>query len=450
MSVTAPLVTVVIATYNYSSVLRYALQSVLWQTFQDFEVWVIGDACTDDSEAVVASFGDPRIHWHNLPENSGNQAIPDNKGIALAQGKYIAYLGHDDLWHPEHLEGLVETLERTGADVAHTLAMFIRIEAPFRRLYGLWPKGEFEPTLLATPSSLAHRRDLTDDIGGWKDYRVIRIPPDVELVMRAFQKGKKFALAPYLTAFKFPGSQRPNVYIDKPTHEQAEYARRIQCEPDFRYRELLALIEEQEKIQPTFMMKFNPPATMRPGEMVEGYRLLRGLESKPAWQPTQLVDDVFSLVTFNPEADVTPEEDREALHTYYLFTTNGVLLGEGWHAVERDGHDHVFRWVNTNAQILITNPDGERKCLSIDVWPGYANKGNPITISLVADDGSVVGKATLKKQQRLCFEFTPPPVEAALYTLQVSNSLNLPLPNDPRILNFAVSKIRLSAVAPQR
>ena len=52
----APLVSVIIATYNYSSVLRCAIQSALGQTFDDFELLVIGDGCTDDSEAVTASF----------------------------------------------------------------------------------------------------------------------------------------------------------------------------------------------------------------------------------------------------------------------------------------------------------------------------------------------------------------------------------------------------------
>src|SRR5689334_22011953 len=48
-----PLVSVIIATYNWSSVLRLAVHSVLWQTHQDFEILVVGDGCTDDSEAVV-------------------------------------------------------------------------------------------------------------------------------------------------------------------------------------------------------------------------------------------------------------------------------------------------------------------------------------------------------------------------------------------------------------
>src|SRR5450755_4047956 len=87
----APLVSVITATYNWSSVLRYAIQSVLWQSLQDFEMLVIGDGCTDDSADVVASFHDPRLRWRNLPENTGHQSIPNNTRLAMARGKYIAY-----------------------------------------------------------------------------------------------------------------------------------------------------------------------------------------------------------------------------------------------------------------------------------------------------------------------------------------------------------------------
>src|SRR3984957_4345570 len=96
----APLVSVIIATYNYCNVLRCAIQSALGQTFHDFELLVIGDGCTDESEAVAASFGDSRIHWYNLAGNSGYQAAPNNAGLQMARGRYVAYLGHDDLWLP--------------------------------------------------------------------------------------------------------------------------------------------------------------------------------------------------------------------------------------------------------------------------------------------------------------------------------------------------------------
>ncbi|HXY92105.1 MAG TPA: glycosyltransferase, partial [Acidimicrobiia bacterium] len=72
--VPSPRVTVVIATYNWAPVLPYAIGSVLDQTFQDFELLVIGDACTDESEAVVTSIPDPRVRWLNLARNTGHQS----------------------------------------------------------------------------------------------------------------------------------------------------------------------------------------------------------------------------------------------------------------------------------------------------------------------------------------------------------------------------------------
>ena len=72
----APRVSVIIATYNWATVLPYSIGSVLDQTFTDFELLVVGDGCTDESADVVASFQDPRVHWVNLPRNTGHQAGP--------------------------------------------------------------------------------------------------------------------------------------------------------------------------------------------------------------------------------------------------------------------------------------------------------------------------------------------------------------------------------------
>ncbi len=99
-SPSAPSVTVIVPTFNSSATLRLALQSVLNQEFQDFEVWVVGDGCTDDSAQVALSFNDNRINWINLAQNSGSPAAPNNEGLRRARGRYIAYLGHDDLWFP--------------------------------------------------------------------------------------------------------------------------------------------------------------------------------------------------------------------------------------------------------------------------------------------------------------------------------------------------------------
>lgn len=120
-----PLVSVIIPTYNRSNVLRMAIHSVLWQTEQDFELLVMGDGCTDDSEAVTNAFGDARIRWHNLPSNSGHQSAPVNAGLAMSRGRYIAFLGDDDIWHSNHLRTLLRALVSTSADIASSLMEMI-------------------------------------------------------------------------------------------------------------------------------------------------------------------------------------------------------------------------------------------------------------------------------------------------------------------------------------
>jgi len=92
-----PLVSVIIATYNRSNVLAIAIKTVLAQTYPQWELLVIGDACTDDTAAVVAGFGDVRIRFHNLAQNVGEQSGPNNEGMQQAKGKYFAFLNHDDL-----------------------------------------------------------------------------------------------------------------------------------------------------------------------------------------------------------------------------------------------------------------------------------------------------------------------------------------------------------------
>src|SRR5579885_2894378 len=117
----APVVSVITATYNSSRTLRLALSSLRAQTFSYWDAWVIGDGCTDDSESVVASFQDPRLHWVNLEHNRGSQAFANNEGLRRAEGRYVAYLGHDDLWMPRHLGELVRHIEDTGADLVHSV-----------------------------------------------------------------------------------------------------------------------------------------------------------------------------------------------------------------------------------------------------------------------------------------------------------------------------------------
>jgi glycosyltransferase involved in cell wall biosynthesis len=232
-----PLVSVVTATYNWSEVLRWAIRAVRAQTYPRWEMIVVGDACTDDSAEVVESFEDPRIRWHNRDSNAGSQSLPNNDGIAMARGELVAYLGHDDLWTPDHLMRLVAAQRIAGSDVAFSIAEIIGPPGSrMRTLSGLRPNGYAGGHL--PPSALMHRRDLSEQIGGWRDHREIELAPDTEFLERALAARSSFACSWALTCFKLPSAMRRNSYVERGSEEQEELMRRVEGERAFQLREL--------------------------------------------------------------------------------------------------------------------------------------------------------------------------------------------------------------------
>ena len=107
----SPLVSVVIPAYNQAEFLAATIQSVLNQTYQNFEVIVVNDASTDNTEEVIGQFDDPRLKYIVHEENQRLSATR-NTGIKASKGKIIFLLDADDLFHPEKLQAHVEFLEK--------------------------------------------------------------------------------------------------------------------------------------------------------------------------------------------------------------------------------------------------------------------------------------------------------------------------------------------------
>ena len=126
-----PLVSVIIATFdNYELLGVRAIPSVLAQTYQTFEIVVVGDAAPDQAQAVVESFGDARLRYSNLtyrgPYPSDPVARwhvagvpPYNEALRLARGQWIAPLDDDDAFRPEHLERLLQEAQRNRLECAY-------------------------------------------------------------------------------------------------------------------------------------------------------------------------------------------------------------------------------------------------------------------------------------------------------------------------------------------
>jgi glycosyltransferase involved in cell wall biosynthesis len=94
---------VIIPTYNRAHLVGRAIQSVLDQTYQDFELIIVDDGSTDNTEEVVKSFNDKRVRYIKHERNKGVSAAR-NTGIKATRSKYIAFQDSDDIWQPEKLK----------------------------------------------------------------------------------------------------------------------------------------------------------------------------------------------------------------------------------------------------------------------------------------------------------------------------------------------------------
>src|SRR5215469_3182907 len=241
-----PIVSVIIATYNWSDALRCAVQSALLQTVKNIEVLIVGDACTDDSEDVARSLvDDPRVRWTNLERHYGHQWGPNNEGLRIARGEWVAYLGHDDIWYPTHLESALRIAAEKSADlVAGTTIFFGPPGSGIRAITGLFRKQELTPPEWVPPSSWVHRRSLVDRAGYWSNPLELSFPADVDFMKRLLAVGARTACTDELTVFKFNAGRR-DTYKIKTNIEQQEILRKIQTGTDFRHQVLIDLIRAE-------------------------------------------------------------------------------------------------------------------------------------------------------------------------------------------------------------
>ena len=101
-----PLISIVTPMYNAEKLIGETIESVLNQTYQNWE-WIVVDNCsTDKSRDLITAINDSRIKVISLEKNSGGPAHPRNVGIENAKGEYVALLDADDIWHNEKLEAL--------------------------------------------------------------------------------------------------------------------------------------------------------------------------------------------------------------------------------------------------------------------------------------------------------------------------------------------------------
>ena len=115
------IVSIITPSYNVSTYIGIAIESVLAQTFSDWELLITDDCSTDNTCDIVEQYvaRDSRIHLFRLPNNMG-AGIARNNSIKQASGRYIAFLDADDWWYPNKLEKQIKFMQENGCEFSFT------------------------------------------------------------------------------------------------------------------------------------------------------------------------------------------------------------------------------------------------------------------------------------------------------------------------------------------
>lgn len=105
------LVSIIMPSYNTASFISKTIESVLNQTYKNWELLIVDDCSTDDTDEIVSKYNDKRIVYLKNEKNSG-AAISRNRALRNAKGKWISFLDSDDLWHPTKLEKQIKFMKK--------------------------------------------------------------------------------------------------------------------------------------------------------------------------------------------------------------------------------------------------------------------------------------------------------------------------------------------------
>lgn len=116
------LVSIIMPSYNSAKTIRETIESVLSQTYRNWEMLIINDCSTDNSVDIIREYcgKDSRIRMFNTEVQSGAPSLARNIGIENARGKYIAFLDSDDVWLPERLQNQVAFQESNNYDIVYS------------------------------------------------------------------------------------------------------------------------------------------------------------------------------------------------------------------------------------------------------------------------------------------------------------------------------------------
>jgi glycosyltransferase involved in cell wall biosynthesis len=272
-----PKISVVMSVYNSSRFLKPAIDSVLAQTFTDFEFLVINDGSTDDSAQILASYTDPRIRAIDQPNQGLVVAL--NVGIQQAGSPLIARMDADDICLPDRLQlqydylsvhpdiallgGFIETIDEDGRTLAPQLVYPLTHQQ-------LWTQLGRKPMVICHPAVM-YRRDAAIDVGLYDS--AFTVAEDAEFFARLMSKYHAATLPKVVLRYRLVRSGMSSMKKEQGLRVAELVANLIDQTPS---GTLLRPTDEQRRqvgARPTA-----PPRSTAPREIEAAYRLRIGRE----------------------------------------------------------------------------------------------------------------------------------------------------------------------------
>ncbi|MCX6752830.1 MAG: glycosyltransferase family 2 protein [Candidatus Nomurabacteria bacterium] len=201
-------ISIIIPTYNSSKFIRNTIQSVLEQTYTDWELLIIDDCSKDETEEIIKEYKkkEPKIKFYKTDNNSGGPALSKNIGIKNSNGSYIAFLDHDDEWHKEKLEKQIKLFENSKDKNLGIVSTFLDIKEKetiikysknYRKdILKYLASGNF----LMTSSCIMVKKDVFEKIGLFD--KSLSVSDDLDMWIRIAKNNYNFDYVPeYLTTY---------------------------------------------------------------------------------------------------------------------------------------------------------------------------------------------------------------------------------------------------------
>jgi len=185
---------VIIPTYNRGEILKYCLDSLVYQTFKNFEVIICDDGSKDNTKSIVETYTEKLNITYLYEENWGGPARPRNNGIKVAKGQWVCFLDSDDLWTPDKLQVCLENINESVDFIYHDLKIIRKPNALFRRKIAKNRQLE-KPVIIdllvngnaILNSSAVVRKSILEKIGGISENQEIIACEDYHTWLRIAQ-----------------------------------------------------------------------------------------------------------------------------------------------------------------------------------------------------------------------------------------------------------------------